>query len=56
LEQGKTGGPGLTTGVYPAVGETARVEERVGRGVGDAAGCDVGLGGDVLVGGCVGAG
>ena len=48
---GITGGPGLTTGVYSAVGVTAWVDERVGRGVAESAGFGVGLGGDVLVGG-----
>ena len=51
--QGSCGGPEVTTGVYLAVGVTARVEdERVGRGVGDTAGCGVGLGRGVLVGSC----
>jgi len=49
--QGITGGPGLTTGVYSAVGVTAWVDERVGRGVAESAGCGVGLDGGVLVGG-----
>ena len=48
--QGSSGVPGLTTGVYCAVGVTANVEERVGRGVGEYAGGCVGLVGEVLVG------
>jgi hypothetical protein len=39
--QGKGGG---STGVYLVVGVTAKVEERVGRGVGETAGCGVALG------------
>ena len=53
--QGITGVPGLTTGVYCAVGVTARVDERVGFAVGEFTGCCVGLGGGELV-GCTGLG
>lgn len=49
--QGKIGGSGLGIGVYFAVGVTARVEERVGRGVGEFWGCGVGLGRGVFVAG-----
>jgi hypothetical protein len=49
--QGSGGGPEVTAGVYLAVGVTANVDERVGRGVGETAGCGVGLGRGVLVGG-----
>jgi hypothetical protein len=49
--QGSVGGPVVPEGVYIAVGVTARVEERVGLGVGETTGCGVGLAWGVLVGG-----
>jgi hypothetical protein len=51
ISQGAAGGSPVTPGVYFAVGVTARVDDRVGRGVGELAGNggDVGLG--VFVGG-----
>jgi hypothetical protein len=42
--QGIGGGPEVTAGVYLAVGVTASVDERVGRGVGEEIGCEVGVG------------
>lgn len=48
---GATGGSPVTPGVYFAVGVTAKVDDRVGRGVGELSGNGVGGGLGVLVGG-----
>ena len=48
--QGAAGGSPVTPGVYRAVGVTARVDDRVGRGVGELSGNGGGVGLGVFVG------